>query len=269
MLEPTKPTDKTMPIKILLAEDSLVNQKVAAGLLKKSGHEVEIAENGREVVDYWKGEPFDLILMDILMPELNGIQATQQIRELESQSETPIPIFAISGNDDEASRKECLQAGMNGFFTKPLKVFEIEASYQNHTSSNGKMEDEESIPLIENQSLSDEKMIDYDTALKNVGGSEEILLSTVELFYIECPKQINELTESLQLNDISRLTRAAHTLKSSFGLLAANSAMQSAKKIEELSRNGNQNKLESAISKLKIESDRVINSLSDMFHLND
>ncbi len=115
-------------LKILLVEDNLLNQKFAAAVVKKLGHEVSVAENGRIGLDLYLNEHFDLILMDIQMPVMNGIEATKAIRKIEKESgeDSHIPIIAITAYVMDHDRKNCLDAGMDEFMAKPYKPVELE-----------------------------------------------------------------------------------------------------------------------------------------------
>lgn len=115
-----EPADERPRLKILLAEDGLVNQRVAVGLLKMQGHVVTIASNGREAVEAIRGESFDLVLMDVHMPELDGLEATVAIREYESPQGRHTPIIAMTAAAMKGDREQCLQAGMDGYVSKPV-----------------------------------------------------------------------------------------------------------------------------------------------------
>ncbi len=113
------------PLKILLAEDSLVNQTLAKGVLGQWGHSVDVAVDGKEAVEMWGANDFDLILMDVQMPEMDGLQATRLIRERESESNQHIPIVAMTANAMQGDREECLAAGMDGYVSKPFRKREL------------------------------------------------------------------------------------------------------------------------------------------------
>jgi PAS domain S-box-containing protein len=114
------------PLKILLAEDGKANQTLAVGLLSKWGHSVEIAENGAIAVSLWQTGSFDVILMDVQMPVLDGLQATQRIRELERDSGTHIPIIAMTARAMKGDRERCLEVGMDDYVSKPVRRPELE-----------------------------------------------------------------------------------------------------------------------------------------------
>lgn len=123
-------TEQTLPelrtkYKILLAEDNPINQKVALHLLQKKGHTVVVAENGQEVLEKLKTEDFDLILMDVQMPVMNGFEATQKIREMEKKTGLHIPIVAMTAHAMKGDREKCLESGMDDYVSKPLYPEEL------------------------------------------------------------------------------------------------------------------------------------------------
>ncbi len=112
-------------LSILLAEDNIVNQKLAVKILEKRGYRVAVASNGREAVDAFEGERFDLILMDVQMPEMNGLEATRLIREKEAESGGHVPIVAMTAHAMKGDREDCLAAGMDDYISKPFKPKEL------------------------------------------------------------------------------------------------------------------------------------------------
>jgi CheY-like chemotaxis protein len=106
---------------ILLVEDNPINQKVAQRLLEKAGHSVTVAGNGREAVDHVSSRAFDVVLMDVQMPEMDGLEATAVIREREQGSDRRLPIVALTAHAMVGDRERCLQAGMDGYVTKPVQ----------------------------------------------------------------------------------------------------------------------------------------------------
>ncbi len=120
--------EPTRPLSVLLAEDSVANQKLAVGLLKKWGHNVTVANNGAEAVRISRERVFDLILMDVQMPELDGLQATAAIRERERQSGRHTPIIAMTAHAMKGDREKCLAAGMDGYVAKPIRFRELQAA---------------------------------------------------------------------------------------------------------------------------------------------
>ena len=105
---------------ILLAEDNLINQKVAAGMLEMQSHTVVVVGDGRQAVAALEREAFDLVLMDVQMPEMDGFEATTRIRERERGTGRHVPIIALTAHAMKGDREKCLQAGMDGYVTKPI-----------------------------------------------------------------------------------------------------------------------------------------------------
>jgi signal transduction histidine kinase/CheY-like chemotaxis protein len=114
-------------LRILLAEDNLINQKLTLRLLEKSGHTVDIAANGKIAVEKWRQNKYDVVLMDILMPEMDGLEATEQIRSLEKETGRRTPIIALTANAMKGDREQCLGVGMDDYLPKPLKMNDLKA----------------------------------------------------------------------------------------------------------------------------------------------
>lgn len=110
-------------LKILLVEDNLLNQKITTFSLQKNTHKVEIANNGLEAVNMYENNSYDVVLMDIMMPVMDGLEATQNIREVEQQKQLPrTPIIAITANTLDNDKEKCMQIGMDDFMTKPFDM---------------------------------------------------------------------------------------------------------------------------------------------------
>ena len=118
---PFGPAPSERPLRILLAEDNEINRRLACRLLEKKGHQVAIATNGREAVAQWARAPADLVLMDVQMPEMDGIHATIEIRRAERHSGGHTPIIAMTAHAMTGDRERCLAAGMDGYIAKPIQ----------------------------------------------------------------------------------------------------------------------------------------------------
>jgi PAS domain S-box-containing protein len=113
------------PLNILVAEDNIINQKLTRRILEKSGHTVTIADNGRKAIDAMAENTFDLVLMDVQMPEMDGLQASQAIREMEKTTGRHTPILALTAHAMKGDRERCLASGMDGYVSKPVKIEEL------------------------------------------------------------------------------------------------------------------------------------------------
>jgi two-component system, sensor histidine kinase and response regulator len=118
-------TDATAALHILLAEDNLINQRVAVSILEKAGHRVKVANNGKQALDLWSGQPFDLILMDVQMPEIDGLEATAMIRAREEKTGEHMPIIALTAHAMKGDQERCLATGMDAYLSKPIDAHQL------------------------------------------------------------------------------------------------------------------------------------------------
>jgi CheY-like chemotaxis protein len=126
----TQPSTSLPSLRILLAEDSLFNQKLALGLLGKRGHEVVVANDGKEAVEACRTQDFDLVLMDVQMPEMDGFEATAAIRAREQRTGAHLPIIAMTAHAMKGDREKCLEAGMDSYVAKPIHASELFAAIE-------------------------------------------------------------------------------------------------------------------------------------------
>jgi CheY-like chemotaxis protein len=121
-------------LRILLAEDNLVNQRLATRLLEKRGHFVVLAANGREAVTAFEKESFDLVLMDLQMPEMDGFEATAAIRAKEKSTGKHLPIVALTAHAMKGDREKCLASGMDGYLTEPIRPQELDEVLESYVA---------------------------------------------------------------------------------------------------------------------------------------
>lgn len=203
---------------ILLAEDSLINQKLAIGLLERWGHRVTVANNGMEAVRLTGEQSFDLVLMDVQMPELDGLDATRQIRERERKTGEHVPIVAMTAHAMKGDRELCLSAGMDGYVMKPIRAEQLFRQIEevSGTSPNGP-----EAPALEKQPA----LVDWTIASRAVNGDQGLLGHVMTAFLTEGPQLLDSLRDAFAAEDRKRFQRAAHTLKSAlrtFGIASAN-----------------------------------------------
>jgi two-component system, sensor histidine kinase and response regulator len=220
----------TRPLKVLLAEDNLVNRRVATGLLTNRGHEVVAAHNGREAVDRLGAEPFDVVLMDVQMPVMDGFVATAIIREREKQGQRRTPIIAMTAHAMAGDRDKCIAAGMDDYVSKPIAIAELSAAIARQTA--GTAAPPESARAIEPPV----EHIDRAALLASLDGDEELLAAVIDAFVTEAPSLLDTLRKAVREGDGERVFRTAHALKSSVGSLGATGAMGVAKELEVLGR---------------------------------
>jgi PAS domain S-box-containing protein len=224
---PQKSLGRTL--KILLAEDNPVNQKLATRLLEKSGLQVTVAATGREALNAWEsaGVPgFDIVLMDIQMPEMDGMEATRAIRELEKKSGTHIPIVAMTAHAMRGDREKCLAGGMDGYVSKPISPAALFAEIERCTSGSDR-----SSPAQDTSQEAAEQ-IDRASLLERVEGDRELLAEMIHLFEEDAPKLIAAMRLALERRDMAVLERSAHSLKGAAGNLSAGATRAAALRLE-------------------------------------
>ena len=212
-------------LKILLAEDNIVNQKLAMLLLEKHGHRVTLVGDGQDAVNAVQRDTFDVILMDVQMPIMDGFQATGLIREFEKKTGSFTPIIAMTAHAMKGDRERCLDAGMDGYVSKPIRAQDLYDAIAEAAA--GKREQKSDAPdLVEG------KTIDWDKAVEELGGDPMLMRTMVEVFLQEYPKLMNEAQTALTKRDGPALKRAGHSLKGSCGYFHVKQAVELAFDLE-------------------------------------
>jgi CheY-like chemotaxis protein len=217
------------PLSILLAEDSLANQKLAKGLLSRWGHELTIVNNGLEAVAAAKKGDFDLVLMDVQMPELDGLEATSQIRQWERGTGRHMAIVAMTAHAMKGDRERCLAAGMDGYCPKPIRPRELSqvilhvlpdaALPRGFIASTPVVAAEPDIkktpaPTAESTVMENhDGVIDWKAALSSMQGDEDLLFDVIEAHLSESPDLFGQLERAVSQQDAPLTRRLAHTLK--------------------------------------------------------
>jgi CheY-like chemotaxis protein len=213
------------PCKILLAEDGKSNQQLAVALLTKWGHEVTVAENGEEVIARWQEDFYDVILMDVQMPILDGLEATRRIREREEGSARHTPIVAMTARAMGGDHERCLAAGMDDYISKPIRKTEL------FRALSGCCPDR-SVPPARGEGAQGDLVLDWDAALQTVGGDRELLHSVVNTVRQEMPVLLRQLDEAIAARDAKTTQHVAHTIKGECRTLSAGRTEKAAAAIE-------------------------------------
>jgi CheY-like chemotaxis protein/HPt (histidine-containing phosphotransfer) domain-containing protein len=195
-------------LKVLLAEDNPVNQRLAVSLLSHMGHEVDVVGDGAQAVDKVLHGRYDLVLMDMQMPVMSGLDATRAIRLQEKGGVRHQPIVAMTANAMLGDKERCLEAGMDGYISKPIMVDQMMAELDRVLAEQAHEAD----------SLPD---LDLPEALERCGGDKPLFLELVKVFLADCPRRLTELEAALQQGDAKRLIAAAHHISGSTGSLSA------------------------------------------------
>jgi signal transduction histidine kinase/DNA-binding response OmpR family regulator len=214
-------------LKILLAEDNAVNRMVATHMLQKMGHRITIAVNGYEALEKWKSHPFDVILMDIQMPEMDGFTATKKIRESEHGTATHVPIVAMTAHAMKGDRERCLAAGMDGYVPKPVNRAALEQAIT-AVAPAGSSWTSAYLPEI---------TWDMDRTLSGLGGDEKLLSEVLSIFVNGIPRHLAGLQQAIAQGDAKTVEEIAHTLRGELGYLEIAEISRQARELEEMGRN--------------------------------
>ena len=233
---------KGKPLRILLAEDNPVNQKLAVRLLEKQGWQVTVASNGREAVELASKDSFDLILMDVQMPEMDGLDATRVIRGKEKETGRHVPIIALTAHAMKEDRERCLQAGMDAYVPKPIKVQElfkvIEEILPEVPEPQETLEEKPTPSEAERTTPLEGPSFDMEKALDMAGGDEEFLKELVGIYLSDCPEKLSKIRQAIEAQDNQTLYETAHSLKGASGNLGLTRAYELALELERKGKEG-------------------------------
>jgi signal transduction histidine kinase/HPt (histidine-containing phosphotransfer) domain-containing protein len=239
-------------LRILLAEDSYVNQRLVLGLLGKQGHDVAVAGNGREAVRLARADRFDLVLMDVQMPEMDGFEATRQIRHWEQNNGGHLPIVALTAHAMKGDRDRCLGAGMDAYVSKPIRAQKL-------------FETMETVLLADANRAAPVSVapdgVDWQTAMDSVQGDRRLLRQLIEIFLDEGPMRITQARQALADDDAACLQRAAHTLKSSVKSFGAVRAYDLCGQLETVAGNGRSDQVDAVVANLEQEVSKLLEAL--------
>jgi PAS domain S-box-containing protein len=271
--ETTAPPREPLPANhqrfhILLAEDNAVNQRLALKLLEKRGHTAVVASNGKEALAAYAVEKFDLILIDVQMPEMDGFAATKAIREREAcTSSAPnqqgaasphIPIVAMTAHAMKGDRERCLEAGMDAYISKPLNPQQLYEVIESVIAPGAEAKN----MAVETEAA--EPVFDREAVLARVEGDLELLKEIVELFLGEAPDLLRSIRESLERRDAASLERSAHALKGSVGNFGAKGAYETALKLETMGREADLNGAPETFAELEAKISRLESALATL-----
>jgi CheY-like chemotaxis protein/HPt (histidine-containing phosphotransfer) domain-containing protein len=261
--------------RILVAEDNIINQKVALTILEKLGYRADVATNGLEALKALEMIPYDMVLMDVQMPEMDGLEATREIRkreELTAQKKDAsssdelsalsfqhsarlehVPIIAMTAHAMKGDREICLKAGMDDYLTKPIEPGKLgeaiarwipdnAAAWQDRTK--GKPSEEASV-------------FDRTALLNRVAGNEDICQEIIGIFLQDVPRQIESLENTINKKDPALVNRQAHTLKGASGNVSAVSLQDAAMQLEVAGKNSDLSRATEMLNTIKKEFEKV------------
>jgi CheY-like chemotaxis protein len=270
-------------LNVLLAEDNLINQKVAVSILEKRGHIVQPVSNGKEALQALGCERFDLVLMDVQMPEMDGLEATAAIRESEKATGRRIPIIAMTAHAMKGDRERCLAAGMDDYVSKPVEpktlndVLEkwglvARESSMSVAKAPAREPHESTTPLREESRMSkppkistiETEVFDLASLRERVENDLELLDEMIELYLSSSPLLLTELESAVKSRDRDKVNRAAHTLKGVLKNMCADACAQAALQLEMIGKSGDIERADESLAMLKNEFRRLESALTTM-----
>ncbi|MFQ5729868.1 MAG: response regulator [Waddliaceae bacterium] len=255
------------PLEILVVDDNLLNQKVAVDILKILGHNVLTAENGKIALEMWKKGNYDLILMDIMMPEMDGFQTTRAIRKMEKNRNKCISIIALTAQASKEIIEKCFDTGMDNFISKPVDFEKIEQKIGWASIEKAKdMEDErESPPAGRAGEKPDgeegEALFDLNYLREKLGYDNKKIENLLEWFKEDSNNLISTMENALKDNDPETMVRSAHKLEGSARQIKSIELQRLAHELENLGREGNQSKMTGKLSDLKSSYNKLLKEL--------
>jgi two-component system, sensor histidine kinase and response regulator len=249
ILIPTSPAPPTL--RILMAEDNPFNQRVASLMLAKLGHVVTATSNGREAVAALAGQSFDLILMDLQMPMMDGFQATAAIRSTENGTGRHIPIIAVTAHAMKEDRQRCLEAGMDGYVSKPIDQDKLREAIEDSVSLIREP------PPVETSDGESASPVDAAAALARVDGDQGFLGEMAGMFLEESPHLMALIRQAVAAHDPAGLVAPAHTLKNWTGNFVAQAAFDAVTELEALGRARSLSICGTALARLEREIERL------------
>jgi two-component system, sensor histidine kinase and response regulator len=224
-------------LRILLAEDNRVNQTVATRILEKMGHSLVVANNGNDALSLLAKQSFDLVLMDIQMPEMDGLTATHEIREREKRTLSRVPIIAMTAHAMKGDRERCLEAGMDGYVSKPIDKKELEWAIAGAVPQIDVVIIEPSAKPEEENTVANSLLAwDFANSLEGLGGDEQLLREVIGIFLEEIPKHLASLRQAIADGNAEALFRTAHSFKGELGYLGISELSRKAGELEEMGR---------------------------------
>lgn len=257
--------NRTKKLKILAADDHPINQHLLVNVLGKEGHEIVLVENGQEAFDTWQKGGFDLVLMDVQMPGVSGLEATSMIRQAEQRTGRHIPIIALTANAYPEDRERCLESGMDAFLAKPLRLNELLITIDLLCGSSG--EREKSIEQTDQtaEASTKESLIDFSRAMDTACGDVELLKQLVKIFFNKAPELILRIDGAVSQKNHADMAFATHKLRGSLSMFAVPALPDLVRTLEELSKAAEWERAAVVYAELKVSLDRLKKETDERF----
>jgi signal transduction histidine kinase/CheY-like chemotaxis protein/HPt (histidine-containing phosphotransfer) domain-containing protein len=257
------PAGASRKLRVLLAEDNAVNQRLVVKLMQKHGHELVAVNNGVEALDVLERETFDVVLMDVQMPEMGGFEATARLREREKSTGQHVPVIAMTAHALKGDRERCLEAGMDDYVPKPLQAASLFEAIDRLVPNPSLIASvPEKLPADEAAPAASANVFDREAALAMIDGDTELFGELVGLFATESVELLNQIHESITRRDAKLLERSAHSLKGSAAAFCAETARAMAQRLEGMGARGEFGGADVVAAELREEVTRLIQVLS-------
>jgi len=253
----------TAELKVLLAEDNVVNQKLAVGILQKMGHQVTVVSDGKEAIEIVGKQDFDLVLMDVQMPEVDGLTATREIRRAELGTDRHLPIVAMTAHAMKGDRENCLESGMDEYLSKPIRLKDLYAMVG--TLFPGETMETESAEAV---ATHPDDPIQWDTALANVAGDKSLLRELLQVFSSDTPILLSQAIKALDENNSKGLQTVSHSLKGSMLFLNPDFATDFAQQVEDYAAMGDLDSAKKSMDQLRAHFPKVLKSIQSYLARN-
>jgi len=251
--------DAQIGLNVLLVEDHVINQKLAMTLLERWGHTVTIAENGQLALDAMSDKQFDVVLMDMMMPVMDGLEATRRIRDTESSRR--VPIIAMTANALESDRERCIAAGMDDYISKPIKAHELQALLQRvAVSCSSAVGSGWADIALADASAEPPAGFDYSAGLAAMDQEVREIIS--QAFVDQWPQDLEKLRSGLDSQDVIAILHLAHSLKGTFSLFGARPASDIAQRMESLAGRSEIDEVAALLDPLQREVDQLLAVIS-------
>ncbi len=260
----------TSSLHVLVVEDTPANQKVVSAILRRRGHRIQLANNGREAIERLYEQPFDVVLMDVQMPTVDGYQATAAIRQMEQNDRAHVPIIAMTAHAMRGDAERCLKSGMDAYLSKPIDAHRLVEVVEAFAANRPDRPDRRSIPTTDATAVGDVKdnaeiarrpqpcIVDFDAAIGRLDGSSELLAELIALFQEDVPQLLQRITTGLRANDALQVKLASHSIKGLAATFNAQQVVERTQRIESLAT-------ESQLDKVAPELDYLRDDLAQLF----
>jgi two-component system sensor histidine kinase/response regulator len=248
----------TRSLNILVAEDNIVNQKLAMKLLEKRGHKVTIAANGKEALATIAKRTFDLVIMDVQMPVMDGLEATVLLREQERLTGHHQPVIAMTALVMKGDRERCTAAGMDGYLSKPIRPQELDEMLERYIARGH----EETVVAAPERPL--QSHVATEELLERIDGDRVFLAELLELFRSDCPELMHNAEAAIMTGNAASLQRTGHALKGALSNLSANTAAELAGFLEIMGGDGDFRQASVTLNELAQELTLVLDTLEGL-----